>query len=483
MIRAVAPFDEADLDLALDHLYVSGILFRHGAGQDATFVFKHALLQDAAHGMMLREVRRKIYSQIANTMSAVFPEFVSAKPEVVARHFSDAGLPEKAAFHWGSAGLRSVSQSAYVEAIAFLSNAIAELTLAPPTSERRREEIKFQLALASTLFHVKGYTSAETVAAFERAKEMMEQADAFGEHIDEEANLQRYSMMYGIWTGQFVAGQFLSFEEKAQRFLAMAERQSLSAPLLMAHRVMGATCAIFGDLPRARLHLDKAVDLYDPREHSPLASRLGHDLGVAARAYRAYVLYRLGFSISAQKDADKAIESARELGQVGTLIYAIFCAAVVNINCGRLLAANEQINQLLALAEKHALPYWKAYGGLLQGEYCAATDDAERAVVILDNSLEAMYRAGSVHLAPQGFMWQARAYSSLGRHQEADSSLKKAVARMEAANERWDEAEIGILPANCPSREENQLLRPDYISWKAWGSRADKRPNCSKCGH
>ena len=145
LIRAVAPFNEADLDLALDHLYASGILYRYGSGHDSTFVFKHALLQDAAHGMMLREVRRKIHSQIAHTMFDAFPEFATAKPEVVARHFSDAGLPEKAAVHWGAAGLRSVAQSAYVEAIANLSKAIAELSLAPATFERRREEIRFQL--------------------------------------------------------------------------------------------------------------------------------------------------------------------------------------------------------------------------------------------------------------------------------------------------------------------------------------------------
>ena len=442
LIRAVAPFSESDLDLALEHLHISGILFRYGAGQDATFVFKHALLQDAAHGMMLREVRRKIHSQIANAMLAVFPEFVSAKPEAAAHHFSEAGLKEEAAVHWGSAGFRSVSRSAYVEAIAFFSKAIAELALAPPTSERRREEIKIQLALASTLFHVRGYTSTESVAAFESAKDMIEQADAYGEHIDAETNLQRYCLMYGIWTGQFVSGRFFSAQEKAQRFLAMAEQQSLSAPLLMAHRVMGATCAIVGDFSRARLHLDKVINLYEPGEHSSLASRLGHDLGVAGRAYRGYVLYRLGFPTSAQMDTDKAIEIGRELGQIGTLIYALFCAAIVNVNCGAVIAANKQIEEVIALAEKHALPYWKAYGGLIQGEYLAAIGDAEQAIVTLNSGLEGMHQARSVHLSPQGFMWQARAYSSLGRYAQAGHSLKAAVARMQAANERWDEAEI-----------------------------------------
>ena len=311
--------------------------------------------------------------------------------------------------------------------------------LQPPTNSTRPETA---LALASTLFHVKGYTSAETVAAFERANEMIEQADALGEPVDEEATLQRYSMMYGLWTGQFVSGQFLGFKDKSQRFLALAERQALSAPLLIAHRVMGATCAVFGELTRARLHLDKAVDLYNRRDHSPLASRFGQDIGVAARAYRAFVLYRLGFLNGAQKDAEKAIESGRELGQVGTLIYAIFCAALVNINCGRLFAADEQIEELSAMAEKYTLPYWKACGGLLRGEYYAATDYAERAVDMLDSSLETLFGAGTVYLAPQCFMWQARAYACLGRYRDADNSLKKALEKMDASNERWDESEI-----------------------------------------
>src|SRR4029077_12133482 len=155
--------------------------------------------------------------------------------------------------------------------------------------------IKLQVAFATVLFHVKGYTARETIAAFERANAMIEQTEALGAQPEDEDELLRFSVLYGQWTGNFTAGNFGKATQTAKQFLAVAEKQRGSAPLLMAHRVMGASLAVLGEVQAAKSHLDEAVSLYVPEEHRILATRFGQDIGIASLTYRAFVLYRLGY--------------------------------------------------------------------------------------------------------------------------------------------------------------------------------------------
>ena len=306
LLTEVARKPEAELGTALDRLMAAGLLFRQGVPPQASYLFKHALVQDAAYGTLLRERRRALHVRIAEALESQFAEIAETQPELLARHYTEAGQIEKAAGLWGKAGQRSLERSALVEAVAQLTRALAQIAALPITHALRREQIKLQVALASTLFHVKGYTSPETIAAFERADTMIEQAEALGERPEGEDALLRFSVLYGQWTGNFTAGNFARAAEIAKQFLAVAEKQTLSAPLLMAHRVMGATLAISGEFQAARLHLDRAVALYVPQEHRSLATRFGQDIGVAALSYRSVVLYRLGYPDSALRDADQA---------------------------------------------------------------------------------------------------------------------------------------------------------------------------------
>ena len=157
-------------------------------------------------------------------------------PRLLARHCTEAGLVEKAAGLWGKAGQQSVARSALIEGVAQLGKALGQIATLPITPMLRREEIKLQVALASALFHVKGYTSPETIAAFERADTLIEQAEALGEHPEGEDALLRFSVMYGQWTGNFSAGNFARAAEQAKQCLALAEK-------------LGAICAVAGGPP------------------------------------------------------------------------------------------------------------------------------------------------------------------------------------------------------------------------------------------
>ena len=157
------------------------MLFRQGVPPHASYLFKHALVQDAAYGTLLREPRRALHARIAKKLEDQFAEIAENQPELLARHCTEAGLIEKAASLWGKAGQRSLGRSALVEAVAQLTTAIDQITALPAMPALRREGIKLQVALAKALMHTKGFGAAETKAAIERARSLIEQAQALGE--------------------------------------------------------------------------------------------------------------------------------------------------------------------------------------------------------------------------------------------------------------------------------------------------------------
>jgi predicted ATPase len=161
LLAAVARKSEVELELALGHLTKAGLLSGQGMPPNATYLFKHALVQDAAYGTLLREPRRALHARIAETLEFQFTELAESRPELLARHCTEAGLIEKAAGLWGKAGQRSLARSALVEAAEQLTRALAQIATLPATPALRREEIKLQVALINSLFHVKGYAAPE----------------------------------------------------------------------------------------------------------------------------------------------------------------------------------------------------------------------------------------------------------------------------------------------------------------------------------
>ena len=237
LLAAVVRKPEAELQSALDRLIAAGLLFRQGVPPHATYLFKHALVQDAAYGTLLREPRRALHARIAETLESQFAEIAENQPELLARHCTEAGLIEKAAGLWGKAGQRSLERSALVEAAEQLTRALDQIATLPATPALRREQIKLQVALITPLIHVKGYAAPETKAAVERARLLIEQAEALGEPPEDPLLL--FSVLYGFWVANFVAFNGDVVRELAAQFLALAEKQGATVPLMIGHRLMG----------------------------------------------------------------------------------------------------------------------------------------------------------------------------------------------------------------------------------------------------
>ena len=181
LLSAVVSKPKPELASALDRLIGAGLLFRRGVPPHSSYLFKHALVQDAAYGTLLRETRRALHARIVETLESQFTETAENQPELLARHCTEAGLIEKAAMFWGKAGQRSVARSALVEAAEQLTRALAQIATLPSNAALRREQIKLQVTLITPLTHVKGYAASETKAAVKRAQLLIEQAEASGE--------------------------------------------------------------------------------------------------------------------------------------------------------------------------------------------------------------------------------------------------------------------------------------------------------------
>jgi class 3 adenylate cyclase/predicted ATPase len=440
LLAAVANKPEAELQSTLDRLVAAGLLFRQGVPPHATYLFKHALVQDAAYSTLLREPRRALHARIAGILESEFTEITESQPELLARHCTEAGLIEKAVGLWGKAGQRSLERSALVEAIAQLTRALGLIAALRATPALRREQIELQVALITPLIHVKGYAAPETKAVIERARLLIQKAEALGEPPEDPLLL--FSVLHGFWSASYVAFSGDVMRELAAQFLALAEKQGATVPLMIGHRLMGTSLLDTGNIAEGRVHFDRAIALYDPTEHRPLATRFGQDVGVVILSRRALALWLLGYPEAALADADKALKNAREIGQAATLMYAQVVTSLTLVHCGNYATANTQTDEVVALADKMGTLYWKALGRISRGCNWAETGKASDAVQMLTSAITTYRSTGAAMVLPWFLSRLSGAYAELGQFDDAWRCIGEAMMAVETTKERWCEAEV-----------------------------------------
>ena len=397
-------------------------------------------MQDAAYGTLLREHRRTLHARIGDTLQRQFPEIAENRPELLARHFTEAMHIEKAAALWGKAGQRSLNRSALLEAIVQLTRALDQITTLPGTLERLREQIKLQVALTNALMHVKGHASSDSRTSLAKAQQYIEQAETLGEPLEDPLLL--FSVLYGFWIANFMAFDGNVLKDLASQFLASAEKQSATAPLMMAHRIMGMCLLYCGDVAEGKAHLDRAILLYDPDKHRQLATRFVVDAGPTILSYRSLALCVLGYPDAALIDADRALSIAKQTGHTATLIVALLFGAMVNMFRGNYALAKLQANELIALSEQSGALFWKQSGMHLQGSIFAMTGKAVEAVALISPRITEAEATGTTIGLPRYLTHLARSHAELGQFYDASCCIGRAMATLEKANERWEEAEV-----------------------------------------
>ena len=451
LLAAVAHKPEAELQSALDRLVAAGLLFRQGVLPHTTYLFKHALVQDAAYGTLLREPRRALHARIAETLESQFAEIAENQPELLARHCTEAGLIEKAAGLWGKAGQRSLARSALVEAAEQLTRALDQIARLPSSPLLRSEQIKLQVALITPLIHVKGYAAPETKAATERANLLIEQAEKRGEPVDDPLLL--FSVLYSFWVANYIGFDGNALRELGTQFLRLAEKQG-TVPLMIAHRIMGITLFCTGDIAQGRAHSDRAFAFYDPNTHRALAIRFGQDPGVSILSYRGFAQWVLGYPDAALRDAERALKDAREVGQAASLMYALTHTCFIHITCGIYDQANAEIDELISLAEEKASPFWRALGMLHRGYLTALTGTTAETVNTITTALTVFRPTGSRMWEPLYSAHLSYAHAKLGQFEEASRCIDEAMGTIETTKEKWYEGEM------CRIAGEIALLSP-----------------------
>jgi class 3 adenylate cyclase/tetratricopeptide (TPR) repeat protein len=334
LIEPVAQRPDSELQTALRQLSDAGLLFCRGTPPHASYLFKHALVQDAAYGTLLRAKRQELHGRVAAALETNFADLVERHPELLAHHLTAAADAERAAHQWLKAGQHAAERSAYLEAIAHLERGLGLLHSLPESPDRDGCEIDLQLALAGCLLTAKGAAAAKPPCV--RALDLAESSGS---------QQQRFDALYGVWQSTNMSGGSAAASPLSARLLSMTEREGGDGLRLQAHHSAWATLAFAGDPAKTREHTDAGRLLYDPEKHASHRFLYGgHDPGACALLLGAWAEWLLGYPEKALASSAESVSMSERIVHPFTLSLALTFRAVLHLN-------RREPEQALSLAE------------------------------------------------------------------------------------------------------------------------------------
>ena len=433
LLRAVSRLPEDELQAAFGQLVASELVFQRGTPPEAVYTFKHALVQDVAHGSLLRNARQQLHAQIAEALEAHSPEIIESQPELLAQHYAEAGLVEKAVAFWGKAGHRSVARSAMAEAAAQFQKGLDQLAMLPDIPERRQQELEFSSALGAVLNVVKGSAAPETGQAYARARELWEQLGSPVEFIQVPCGQSRYHAHRGELDVALRLDQDL---------LRLSRRRDDFAGLVMGHYSAGRNLMWVGSFASSRSHLEKVLALYDPNSHNPLVRQTGVHPQLAAQAALGVVLFCLGFPDQASAQSNKAIAAARRLPHPPTLAMSLGMDALLLSIVGDDVGLEQRADGLVAVATDQGFPFYRATGAIFRGWVKAKNADVTEGLSLLRAGSSAYCGTGATAWMPLYIALLAGACQIAGQIEEGAARMDQALQLVERTGERWFAAEL-----------------------------------------
>jgi class 3 adenylate cyclase/predicted ATPase len=466
LLASVVNKPEAELHPALDRIVAAGLLFGQGVPPHATYLFKHALVQDAAYNTLLREPRRALHAHIAEILERRFADIAENRPEILARHCAEAGLVAKAASLWGRAGQRSLERSALVEAVEQFTRGLDQIATLAGNPALRAQQIKLQVGLANALYHTKGFSAVETKAAFDQARAMIERAEALGEHGADPLVL--YSILYGFFIAKFMPFDGEAARTLARQFLDLAQQQKATALIMIGHRLLGTTLLCLGKSAEGLKHLDRAFALYEPAAHRSLTTHFGHDVGVATLSLRSLALWLLGYPETALMEIDCAINAARETAHAPTLMFALGMTSFTQICCRNHARADVQIDECALLADEKSAPFWKALAIAHRGLVMVLTSNSAEAIQTISDGLTAYRSLGAKIWTTSWLSQLALSHANLEKFDDAWRCISEAISAVETTKERWWEPEVNRVAGEITLKSP----QPDAAKAEAYFERA-----------
>jgi class 3 adenylate cyclase/predicted ATPase len=471
LLAAAVPLAEPELQEALRHLVEAGLVFQRGVPPAAEYLFKHALIQDTAYTTLPRGPRQALHRRIAEALEQRFADFVETRPEIVAHHYGEAAMSDKAITYWHRAGKLSVAKSAVREAIAQLRRGLGLLDGLPETRERKQLELDIHVTLTAALMAGKGYADPEVVAVLERANRLVTETGTVGTPI-------HFSVLYGLWVSNTAGGSIAAGLEHATNFLSSAQSQPSSGPLLVGHRILAHSLLGSGDYPAALAHFETATSLYRPDEHRDSAFRYGQDIGVSAFVMLSWALWHRGYPAQSARAADRALAYSRELGHAHTLSHAFWFAGVAAVFARDVAAACAYGNDCVGVASEHGFAYWAAFGRILQGWAAAQRGEVTTGIALIRDGWAAAEATGTRIYTPFHLALLAEALALAGKTEEGLAALDDASATAAGSGAKCWNAEIhrlsgeltGHLPYPDPAKTED-LFRTALAIAREQGTR------------
>jgi class 3 adenylate cyclase/tetratricopeptide (TPR) repeat protein len=379
LLAAATQRSESELRAALERLIGAGLVFPRGEPPNATFLFKHALVQDAAYGTLLRGRRRELHARIARLLEDRLGKGIDAQPEILAQHCANADLIEKAVSYWQQAGEHSVARSAMPEAIRQMRKALNLLSDLPDAPERERTELELQLALGGALIAAKGHATEETGKAYTRARRLCES-------LNDTPNLLK--ALWGEFVHHHVRAETNRSHRAAEEMLDLAGRQNDTAALVAAHRAVGDSWLHRGQLVSARAHLEQGLALYKPAQHRSLTVLFAENARVAMLSFLSLTLGLLGLADQARARSREALAEARGLSHPISLAFALSVACRLYFVLDDWRAVRLRAEELIALTTEQRFAFFFAMGTAYRGWTLVEAGDPQAGMGLLRRGMD-----------------------------------------------------------------------------------------------
>jgi class 3 adenylate cyclase/predicted ATPase len=433
LLQAIVPQDDHTLQEQLAQLVEAELLYQRGRPPRARYMFKHALIQDAAYASLLKSTRQQVHRQIAQVLEARFPALVEAQPELVARHYTAASGYEQAVHYWQRAGQQASERSAYLEAISHFTTAIELLKSLPETPALTQHALTLHSALGAAFQMAKGLAAPEVEHAYTQAYALCQQ-------VGETPELA--PVLYGLWRFYTVRLQLRTAREIGDMLLRLVQGTDEPTLAVITHNVLGVTRLYLGVLPAARQHLEAGIARYTPEQRQAPAFRIGHDPGVACRVHAALTLWLLGYPAQALTHIHAALTLAHALRHPSSLAFARRWAAHVSQLRRDVPAVYEHAEAVVALATEQGFPLWAAMGTSLRGWALARQGQGEQGLAQVRQGTAAFRATGAALSVSYLCTLLADVCDHLGHTDDGLQALVEAHTLVEQHEERYWEAEV-----------------------------------------
>jgi predicted ATPase len=437
LFQAVALWDEETMRRGLHQLVEAEFLYQRGLPPQATYTFKHALIQDVAYQSLLRSTRQHYHQRIAQVLEARFPATVETQPELLAHHYTEAGLIAEAVPYWQRAGQRAIERSANVEAIAHLRQGLALLTTLPDTPERVQAELTLQTTLGPALMATRGYAAPEVAATYHRARELCQQAEDTSE---------LFPVLWGLFLLYNARAEHETAREFGEQCFSLARRLDDPALLLQAHLVLGMSWFYLGQLSQAYAHYEQGMRLYDPHQHHALTFRYGNiDPGVGCLAFAGCTLWLLGYPEQALARVNEALTLAQHLEHPYTLARGLYWTTLLHQSRREWQVVSERADMAITVATEHQVALVLAVGPIMRGWALAMQGQGAEGLTQLRQGLDAYRVTGAAFQRPHFLGMLAEVHRSLEQPEAGLTALREALTLVETTGERYYEAELHRL--------------------------------------